>query len=302
MSSERPPAAATSALRPTVEATPVSEFTTSMRLRRVGGQVLDYALVALVVAIWFFPIYWIGNMSLKSEIELGAVPPTFVPERPSFESYYRLLFVLGFDRYFFNSVIVAAGSTAIGLFAGSLCAYSLSRYRFPWRLNYWLLFLILAVRMFPPTVTLVPLFIFFRDLHLLDTAIAVILAQVYFDLPFIVWMMRGFFADIPVDLEEAALVFGCDRFGAFRQVVLPMSLPGVAASSIFTFVLSWNEILAASVLKLDVRTLPAQVLVSLRHSPLAYQFAGGFALVVPALLFILVMRRYLLNMWGSTIR
>jgi multiple sugar transport system permease protein len=95
---------------------------------------------------------------------------------------------------------------------------------------------------------------------------------------------------------------GCSRRAAVRRVVLPLALPGLAASSIFTFVLSWNEVLGAAVLTLGHRTLPAQVLASLADSPQAYRFAGGFALVVPGLLFILVMRRYLLNMWGTTIR
>jgi multiple sugar transport system permease protein len=110
------------------------------------------------------------------------------------------------------------------------------------------------------------------------------------------------FVSVPAELAEAALIFGCARFGAFRKVVLPLSIPGVAASSIFTFVLSWNEVLAAAILTLNNRTLPAQVLTTLPYSPIEYRFAGGFAMVVPSLLFILIMRRYLTNMWGATIR
>src|SRR5262249_924691 len=158
----------------------------------------------LVALVWLFPIYWILTLSIKSDAELAAATPVLVPRQPTFDSYYRLIFVLDFGRFLTNSVVVAAGATAIGLFAGTLCAYSLSRYRFPLRLNYWILFVLLAIRIFPPTVTLIPLFVFFRDVGLLDTVLAVILAQVYFDLPFIVLLMRGFFADIPVDLEEAA--------------------------------------------------------------------------------------------------
>jgi multiple sugar transport system permease protein len=110
------------------------------------------------------------------------------------------------------------------------------------------------------------------------------------------------FLAVPVDVEEAARVFGCTPAQAFRQVVAPMALPGIAAAAIFTFVQSWNEVLGASILTLNRHTLPAQVLSSLGDSPLAYRFAGGFALVLPALLFIALMRRYLTNMWGSTIR
>src|SRR5262249_28846424 len=139
----------------------------------------------LVALVWLFPIYWIVTLSVKSDVELAAVPPVLIPQHPTFDNYGKLIFVLDFGRFLQNSVVVAAGATAIGLFAGTLCAYSLSRYRFPWRLNYWVLFVLLAIRIFPPTVTLIPLFVFFRNVGLLDTVLAVMFAQVYFDLPFI---------------------------------------------------------------------------------------------------------------------
>jgi len=102
--------------------------------------------------------------------------------------------------------------------------------------------------------------------------------------------------------EEAAQVFGASPLAAFVRVVMPQALPGIAAAAVFTFVMSWNEVLGASILTLNQRTLPAQVLSTLSFSPLAYRFAGGFALVVPALVFIAIMRKYLLNMWGTTLR
>src|SRR6266545_3186595 len=145
----------------------------------------------------------------------------------------------------------------------------------------------------------VPLFL---NAGIYDSILAVTLVHSALALPTTVLITASVFVAVPVDLEEAALIFGCTRFGAFRRVIAPMALPGIAAASIFTFVLSWNEILGAAVLTLANRTLPAQVLTSLSYSPVYYRFAGGFALVVPAVLFILVMRRYLLNMWGSTIR
>src|SRR5262249_22201257 len=143
--------------------------------RRLVRKVPGYALVGLVALVWLFPIYWIVTLSIKGEAELAATPPVLVPQQPTLDSYYRLIFVLDFSRFLTNSVLIAAGATVIGLFAGTLCAYSLSRYRFPWRLNYWILFFLLAIRIFPPTVTLIPLFVFFRDVGLLDTVFAVIL-------------------------------------------------------------------------------------------------------------------------------
>src|SRR5262249_41219980 len=142
----------------------------------------------------------------------------------------------------------------------------------------------------------------FLKANIYDTVLAVTLVHASLCLPTTVLITASVFVAVPVDLEEAALIFGCTRFGAFRRGVAPMSLPGIAAPRICTFVLAWNESLGAAVLTLTNRTLPAQVLTSLSYSPVYYRFAGGFALVVPALLFILVMRRYLLNIWGSTIR
>jgi len=110
---------------------------------------------------------------------------------------------------------------------------------------------------------------------------------------------RSVFASIPYELEEAAQVFGCTPLQAFRHVVLPLVLPGIAASAIFTFVFSWNEVFAASILTVRNRTLPAQVLTSLSESSEAYQFAGGFFMLIPALVFMFFIRKYLFNMWGQ---
>jgi multiple sugar transport system permease protein len=110
------------------------------------------------------------------------------------------------------------------------------------------------------------------------------------------------FLAVPYDLEEAAWTLGCTPMGAFMRIALPLAIPGIAAASIFTFVLSWNEVFAASILTVQNRTLPAQVLASLSQSPLPYRFAGGFVLIVPSMVFIFIIRRYLLNMWGRVIK
>jgi multiple sugar transport system permease protein len=121
-------------------------------------------------------------------------------------------------------------------------------------------------------------------------------------LPTTVLITAAIFVAVPREHEEAAMIFGAAPLKAYVRIVLPQALPGIAAASMFTFVMSWNEVLGAAILTLNQRTLPAQVLSTLADSPLAFRFAGGFALVVPALLFIAVMRKYLLNMWGTTLR
>jgi multiple sugar transport system permease protein len=142
----------------------------------------------------------------------------------------------------------------------------------------------------------------FLTTGLYDTTYAVTLLHTALALPTTVLITAAIFVAVPRDHEEAAMIFGATPLQAFVRVVLPQALPGIAAAAMFTFVMSWNEVLGAAILTLNQRTLPAQVLSSLSNSPLAFRFAGGFALVLPALLFVAVMRRYLLNMWGTTLR
>jgi multiple sugar transport system permease protein len=148
----------------------------------------------------------------------------------------------------------------------------------------------------------VPLARIFLDAGLYDTTYAVTLLHTALALPTTVLITSAIFVGVSREQEEAAMIFGASPLQAFLRVVVPQALPGIAAAAMFTFVLSWNEVLGATVLTLNQRTLPAQVLSSMSDSPLAYRFAGGLALVLPALLFIAVMRRYLLNMWGTTLR
>jgi multiple sugar transport system permease protein len=195
---------------------------------------------------------------------------------------------------------VGLATVVVSLLVGAPAGYAIARYAFRGRDPYQIF--LLLTRSLPIVVLSIPLATLFLNAGIYDTVLAVTLVHSALALPTTVLITASVFVAVPADLEEAALIFGCTRFGAFRKVIVPMALPGIAAASIFTFVLSWNEILGAAVLTLANRTLPAQVLTSLSYSPVYYRFAGGFALVVPAVLFILLMRRYLLNMWGSTIR
>ncbi|MQA26979.1 MAG: ABC transporter permease subunit [Micromonosporaceae bacterium] len=269
-----------------------------LRLIRIGQQVAAVA-ITLFMAV---PVYLITLAAFSSRAELNRFPKALWPRDMSIETMSAFLLSPGTGVLpaLINSLMVGVGAVLLALLIGGPAGYAIARYAFRGRDAYQMF--LLLTKSLPVVVLAIPLASFFLTVALYDTTYAVILVHSVLALPTTVLITASVFVAVPVDLEEAAMVFGCNRFGAFRQVVLPMSLPGVAASSIFTFVLSWNEVLAAAVLTLDVRTLPAQVLVSLANSPLAYQFAGGFVLVLPAVLFILLMRRYLLNMWGSTIR
>lgn len=266
-----------------------------LRLRRIAQQ----AAAVMITLFMVMPLYLIALAAFSSRAELNRFPKAFWPRDPSAETLEAFLGATGVVPAFLNSLIAGIVTILVSSLVGAPAGYAIARYAFRGR-DPFQVFLLLT-RSLPIVVLSVPLASLFLSVGIYDTIGAVALVHAALALPTTVLVTASVFIAVPKDLEEAALVFGCSPYTAFRKVVVPIALPGIAASSIFTFVLSWNEILAAAVLTLSHRTLPAQLMVSLRVSPLAFQFAGGFALVVPSLLFILVMRRYLLNMSGSTI-
>lgn len=267
-----------------------------LRRRRRNRAVQQAAAIAVTLFMGL-PIYLVALAALSSRESLDAFPKSFLPTDLSADTMTAFLGATGVVPAAVNSLVVGLFTVGVSLLIGAPGGYALARYVFRGHDAYQMV--LLLTRALPIVVLSIPLAQVFLTAGVYDSVLAVVLVHSALALPTTVLITSSIFVSVPRDLEEAALLFGCTRFGAFRRVVLPLAIPGVAASSIFTFVLSWNEVLAAAVLTLDNRTLPAQVLTSLRESPLAYRFAGGFALVVPALLFILLMRRYLLNMWGS---
>jgi multiple sugar transport system permease protein len=155
------------------------------------------------------------------------------------------------------------------------------------------------VRAFPIVVLAIPLVVVFINFRIFDNVFSLALMHTALTLPTTILIIGSVFASVPYELEEAAMIFGCTPLQAFRRVVFPLVLPGIAAAAIFTFVMSWNEVFAASVLTIQNRTLPAQVFNTLGQSSQAYQFAGAFFMLIPSMVFIFFIRRYLFNMWGQ---
>jgi multiple sugar transport system permease protein len=262
-----------------------------------------FLLQAACIAVSLFmliPIYLISLAALSTRDSLNQFPLSLLPTNLSVETLNAFLGSTGIFGALGNSLIVGLGTLLFAAIIGVPAGYALARYSFKGKDPYQLF--LLFTRALPIVVLSVPLARLFLTVDVYDTTYAVILLHTALALPTTILISASVFLSVPIDVEEAARLFGCTPLGAFGRVVLPMALPGLAAASIFTFVMSWNEVLGASILTLDHRTLPAQVLSSLSDSPLAYRFAGGFALVIPSIIFIALMRRYLTNMWGSTIR
>jgi multiple sugar transport system permease protein len=213
--------------------------------------VLAVAFLLAYLLFTLFPIYWIVVSSLKLRVDTLTLPPTllFIPNFSAYENIFAFQF---FHRFLLNTVIVAISTTAIALAVGSPAAYAIDRY--PFRFSNMIVYAMLATRMIFPIVYAIPFFVLYHRLgeltgfRLLDTQIGLIIAHTTFSLPYALWIMSGFFSGIPTEIDDAAMVDGCSRFGAFWRVILPLTAPGLGAAAIFIILLSWNEFLFALVL------------------------------------------------------
>jgi multiple sugar transport system permease protein len=271
----------------------------------VGGSriafLIKHLALAIILLIVMFPVYWLVSMSVKSTRELSARPPTMIVQNFTLQNFYNVLVTQNFAQYAWNSVQVAVIATLIATVAGSLCAYGLSRFTLPKNLNYQLLFTILTVRMFPPSVTVIPIYILFNreilGFKLYDTQFGLGLVQAFVDVPLVVWIMLGFFREIPRDIEEAALVDGDSWLGAFRRQILPLAAPGLAATAILVAISSWNEFLFALILTQRSQTLPIAVAGQITQFDILYGnlMAGGVFAAIPVVVFALLVQRYIIR-------
>jgi multiple sugar transport system permease protein len=227
-----------------------------MRPDRGAGLALRYALAALATVIFLFPIYWLFMISFKTPEEIYAHPPVWWPESLQLANY-AVLFKDGDVVTIWNSLVIASVSTVAAMIFGTMCAYSIARFRTGGALfSDWLL----SNRMVPPIVIVFPVFLLYVKFGLVDSYAGLILLYTAFNLPYVVWMMRGYIQDIPLELEESALVDGCTRWQVFVRVVWPMARSGLFATAVFTFVFAWNEFIFALVLtRSSVTTFPVQV-------------------------------------------
>ncbi len=262
--------------------------------RRAGNWLL-LATVLLLCAWVLLPIYLLLVNALSAPAEVTGFPKRFFP---SFDFGSLAFFVnfAGVAKALWNSVLVAGLTMVLSIGFGAPAGYALSRFDFPGKEAF--RFRLLKTRAFPLPLLALPLAVMFIRTGLDDTALGLALVHTTLALPFAVLITFSLFSGIPLELEEAAWTLGCTRLQAFRKVILPLALPGIAASAVFAFTISWNEVFAAAVLTIENRTLTAFLLQSLDVSPLYLKFAGGAALVAPALIFIFAVRKYLFAMWG----
>lgn len=255
--------------------------------------VANTALIAVAV-IAIFPFFWMLLVSLKSRV-LTYDPSVWI-FKPTLENYITIFRERHLLHYAKNSFIVVIVTTIVSLILGSLAAYGFARFSF--RRKEDLAFWILSLRMLPPMATVIPFFVLARLTGLLDTHLVLILAYMTFNIPFSIWMMRGFFEEIPIQIEEAALVDGCSHWQVLTRILLPLALPGLTATAIFCVIQSWNEFAFALFLTgVNARTLPTTVTFFLSVTGVIWgeMAAVGVVTALPVLIFAMLVQKYMIR-------
>jgi N,N'-diacetylchitobiose transport system permease protein len=211
-------------------------------LAKTGWNLIGLAVAAVMI----FPVYWMISSSFKTGINLRRVDPQWFPNPITFDSYSRALDQPRFLTSLGNSLLVVTAVALIALGIGFLAAVALARMNFSGRTS--LIILVIAIQMVPIEGLIIPMYLMLNQAGLTDSAVGLTLAYLSFVLPFTVWMLRGFIAAVPIDLEEAAMVDGCTRGQAFRKIILPLAAPGLVATGVFAVIQAWNEYLFAYVL------------------------------------------------------
>jgi multiple sugar transport system permease protein len=254
-----------------------------------------YLALLLVMAFFMTPILWTAITAIKPTELISAHPIVWL-FRPTVDHFRVIFFEDNIVLPLINSTIIATFSTVGVLVTAAPASYALSRFRIPFGQQ--LASYFLSARMAPPVTVVLPLFLIFRNLGLIDTHAALIAAYVTVNMPFAIWMIKGFFDEIPRELDEAALLDGCSRFHAFVRIVLPLAAPGLAATAIISFIFSWNEFLFAILLtNFHARTLPvaASALMTDRMVLWGELCATAIIIYTPVMLFAMLVRKYLIK-------
>ncbi len=263
--------------------------------RRARMQALLLVGLVAFTIVNLVPILWGFLISIKQPADAFAIPPKLIFD-PTLEFHVQVWFERGFFGFLLNSAIIAAATVLISVPIGTLASYGLARTRT--RHASKVLFGLLVIRMFPQILLAIPFFVMARWLHLIDTYPMMIMAMVAMNQPFTIWLMRSFFADVPVDLDEAAMIDGCNRWQAFTKVVLPAVRPGLGVTALFSMLLAYNEFLFALILTgSHTKTLPVAI-AEFGGEDINYwsiSAAGAIGIMLPAVIFTILVQRHLIR-------
>jgi ABC-type sugar transport system, permease component len=265
---------------------------------------LSYLLLVALIVFLLFPFYWTFVTSIKTSAELYGRTVTYWPKAPSFESYRRLFSEYNFLKPMGNSLLVAALTTLISVTVSVLAAYSFSRYRFKGRK--FLMSMFLTNNMFPTVLLLIPLYAIMRKIGILYTPSSLVLSYTTFTIPFSIWLLSGFLDDLPLSLEEAAMVDGANRAQAFLKIILPILMPGIVATGAYIFMNSWNEYTFAVMFTNEAnRTIPVALknLIGQLGVEWGMLTAGGIITIIPVcVMFFFAQKRLISGLTAGAVK
>ncbi|MBW4082526.1 carbohydrate ABC transporter permease [Paenibacillus sp. S150] len=267
----------------------------SRRIRKNLSTGLKTAVLCAFFIFFMLPIIWVVLTSVKRPVDQMAIPPVWIPEHPVFSSYVQLFQHPDFMTSLINSLLISGTATLITVIFGALAAYGIERFRIGGTL---LPNLLLLTRMIPPVVVIVPVFLVAYRAHVLDTHILIIAAYSALNMALVIWLLRSFFAALPADMEEAAMIDGCSRLTTFWRIVLPVVMPGIAATALICFIFCWNEFLFAVTLTGQAtKTMPVltSTFVSQKGLDRGLMSASGVISSLPVILLTVFFQRYLVS-------
>jgi multiple sugar transport system permease protein len=263
--------------------------------RPLGFDLLRYAYIGLVVLFVLVPLYWVAITSIKPVSDYLATPPVWFPAEPTLIHYTAALFAYRGLQGLINSFIIASATTVLSALLGTLMGYSLARFNTGGpHLSFW----VLSQRFLPPIAIVLPVFLLYRGLGLYDSRIGLVLIYTVITLPLSVWMMYAYFRQLPKEMEEAALVDGCTRFGAFWRVALPLAVPGIIVAAVFAFIFVWTEFFfALNLTSRNAFTLPTIFRAFLGFQGAQYGEASALAVtsLVPSIILGMLVQRHLVR-------
>jgi ABC-type glycerol-3-phosphate transport system permease component len=267
-------------------------------LRRLGS-VAAWAILAMAIMVALFPFFWVLRTAVTPTPEAFSLRPTLLPNTFTVEHLARVITspTLPFMRYFANSVLVSVGTTALVLLAGSWGAYALARLEFRGKRTFGIS--LLLIQLFPAVLMVIPLFVVFASVGLVNNLLGLVIAYTTFNLPFVVWLLRGYFLSIPREMEDAARVDGCSYVGVLWRIVLPMAAPGLAAVATLAFVNSWNEFFFAYVFINDDAKRVLAIGLASYIDQFRTDYTGLFAMAtlttLPVVIVFVLFQRYLVG-------
>jgi len=253
-------------------------------------------LTIVVFILFMLPIFWLVTTAFKFGREAFAIPPKWLTFDFTLRNFQAVLANSNTPRYLVNSLIISSGTVVLSLVLGVPAGYAIARSHS--RILNLSSYFFLLLMMVPPIAMLIPFYLIMRDLHLLGSYLSLIILDTVFDAAFVVWMMRSYFADVPMEMEEAARVDGASHFRAFLSIALPLSIPGVVASALYVFIFSWNDFLFALMLTSPrTKTIPLGILASFSAVEISWGTMAVLSLfaIFPALIISLFLNRYFIQ-------